>query len=129
MEEGNNLIVSHCLVMTHTYTRFSHKRIICFGQEDLWTQTTAVCNSLNFIMGGIPQVIMAYHHACLLAWILGLGSTFHSLPAKSAHAHQFHIFRPGSVHNGSASRDDCGRMFPDELHMSLFPSLIYIQNR
>ena len=22
------------------------------------------------------------------------------------------LFRPGSVHSGSASRDDCGRMFP-----------------
>ena len=28
---------------------------------------------------------------------------------------------PGSVHSGSASRDDCGRMFPDKLRVSSFP--------
>ena len=29
--------------------------------------------------------------------------------------------RPGSVHSGSASWDDCGRMFPDKLCLSSFP--------
>ena len=29
--------------------------------------------------------------------------------------------RPKSVHSGSASWDDCGRVFPDELRVSLFP--------
>ena len=28
---------------------------------------------------------------------------------------------PGSVHSGSASRDDCGRLFPEELRVSSFP--------
>ena len=32
-------------------------------------------------------------------------------------------FRPGSVHSGSASGDDCGRVFPDDLRVSLFPML------
>ena len=27
----------------------------------------------------------------------------------------------GSVHSGSASRDDCGRIFPDKLRVSSFP--------
>ena len=31
------------------------------------------------------------------------------------------LFRPGSVHSGSASRGDCGRMFPDKLRVSSFP--------
>ena len=31
------------------------------------------------------------------------------------------LFMPGSVHSGSASWDDCDRVFPDELHMSSFP--------
>ena len=31
------------------------------------------------------------------------------------------LFWPGSVHSGSASWDDCGWVFPDELHLSLFP--------
>ena len=31
------------------------------------------------------------------------------------------LFRPGSVYNGSASWDDCNQVFPDELHVSLFP--------
>ena len=30
------------------------------------------------------------------------------------------LFRPGSVHSGSASWDDCGHAFPDELHESSF---------
>ena len=28
---------------------------------------------------------------------------------------------PGSVHSGSASLEDCGRMFPDKLRVSSFP--------
>ena len=31
------------------------------------------------------------------------------------------LFRPGSVHSGSASLDDRGRVFPDELRVSSFP--------
>ena len=31
--------------------------------------------------------------------------------------------RPGSVHSGSASWDDCGRVLPDELRVSSFPTL------
>ena len=31
------------------------------------------------------------------------------------------LFRPGSVYNGSASWDNCGRVFPDELCVSSFP--------
>ena len=31
------------------------------------------------------------------------------------------LFRPGSVHSGSASWDDCDRVFPDELRVSSFP--------
>ena len=31
------------------------------------------------------------------------------------------LFAPGSVHSGSASWDDGGRMFPDKLRVSSFP--------
>ena len=30
------------------------------------------------------------------------------------------LFRPGSVHSGSASRDDCDQVFSDELYVSSF---------
>ena len=30
-------------------------------------------------------------------------------------------FSPGSVHSGSASGDDCDRMFPDKLRVTSFP--------
>ena len=33
----------------------------------------------------------------------------------------FPLFRPGSVHIGSASCDDCDQVFPDKLRVSLFP--------
>ena len=32
------------------------------------------------------------------------------------------LFMPGTVHSGSASRDDCGSVFRDELHVSSFPA-------
>ena len=31
------------------------------------------------------------------------------------------LFRPESVHSGSASQEDCDHMFPDELNVSSFP--------
>ena len=31
------------------------------------------------------------------------------------------LFTPGLVHSGSASWDDCKRVFPDELRVSSFP--------
>ena len=31
------------------------------------------------------------------------------------------LVKPGSVHSGSASWDDCARVFPDELRVSSFP--------
>ena len=31
------------------------------------------------------------------------------------------LFMPGSVHSGSVSWDDCGRIFPDKLRVSSFP--------
>ena len=58
-----------------------------------------------------------------LARILGECSTIHSSPALSfffSSRMPIPLFMPGSVHSGSASRDDCGRMFPDKLCMSSF---------
>ena len=34
---------------------------------------------------------------------------------RSACAHRFHFLKSGSIHSGSASWDDCGRVVPDEL--------------
>ena len=34
------------------------------------------------------------------------------------------LYRPGLVHSGSASLDDCDRMFPDELRVRSFPDRI-----
>ena len=63
------------------------------------------------------------------------GLMIHSPPAlsffflkwRSAHAYQFHLFRPGLIHNGSAGWNDCGQVFPDKLRVSLF-SLIGSQH-
>ena len=33
------------------------------------------------------------------------------------------LLRPGSVHSGSVSWDDCGRVFPDELRVSSFSDM------
>ena len=37
-----------------------------------------------------------------------------------ARAHYFHSFMSGTVHNGSAGWDDCGRMFPGKLRVRSF---------
>ena len=34
------------------------------------------------------------------------------------------LFRPGSVHSGSASWDDCGRVFPQQVACELVPGLV-----
>ena len=59
------------------------------------------------------------------ARILGEYSTIHSRPALFimviSSRTLIPLFRPGSVHNGSASWDDCDLVFPDELRVSSFP--------
>ena len=61
------------------------------------------------------------------ARIWGEYSTIHSPPAifflkwRLAREKFFPLFRPGSVHSGSASLDDCDRVFPDELLASSIP--------
>ena len=62
-----------------------------------------------------------------LARIFGEYSTIHSPPAlfsfkveSSSHT-LIPRFRPGSVHSGSASWHDCGRVFPNKLRVSSLP--------
>ena len=38
------------------------------------------------------------------------------------------LFRPGSVHIGSASWDDCDQVFPDEFHVSSFPDRLLLDS-
>ena len=61
---------------------------------------------------------------------LGECLTIHSLPAlffflffkvEISSRKLIPLFRPGSVHSGSASLDDCDRVFPGELRVSSFP--------
>ena len=69
----------------------------------------------------------------LLAWILG-GRFNNSFPTCAFYFFFFKVeislhppiplFRPGSVHSGSASWDDCGQVFPDELRVNLFSLVI-----
>ena len=63
-----------------------------------------------------------------LAKIIGRSSTIHSQFAlkkkrkkKISSRTLIPLFRPGSVHSGSASRDDRDRVFPDDLRVSSFP--------
>ena len=64
---------------------------------------------------------------CMLARILGECLTIHSPPVPffslsgDYSCTLIPLFRPGSIHSGSASWDNCGQMFPDKLHASLFP--------
>ena len=63
-----------------------------------------------------------------LARIWGDCSTIHSPPAfffffkvEISSRTLIPLFRPRSVHGGSASWDDCDRVFPDDLRVSAFP--------
>ena len=63
-----------------------------------------------------------------LARVLGDCSTIHCLPAlffffivEISSRAQIPLFTPGSVHCGSASRDDFGGVVPGELRVSSFP--------
>ena len=79
--------------------------------------------------GIIVMVVLAFSS---LARIGGTFSTIHSPPTRffvvvvfftveSSTRTLISLFRPGSVHSGSASLDGCGRMFPDRLCVSSFP--------
>ena len=64
-----------------------------------------------------------------LARILGECSTIHSplalfFKVDISPCTLILLFTPGSVHSGSASWDDCDRVFPDELRVSSFPDMI-----
>ena len=74
----------------------------------------------------VVVVVVAFSARAIL---LGECSTVHSPPAffffffkVDISLHKLiPLFRPGSVHSGSASRDDCDRVFPYELRVSSFP--------
>ena len=70
----------------------------------------------------VVVVVVAFSARAIL---LGECSTVHSPPALffffkvEINLHKLiPLFRPGSVHSGSASRDDCDRVFPYELRVS-----------
>ena len=52
-----------------------------------------------------------------------LPALFIFLSGASSHL-SIPLFRPGSVHNGSVSGDDSDHVFPDELNVSSFSSVI-----
>ena len=62
-----------------------------------------------------------YALAWWLSWLFPSCEGFGRIFNHSARAHRFHPLMPGSVHIGSASWDDCGRMFPYKLRVSSFP--------
>ena len=67
------------------------------------------------------------------ARILGERSTIHSLPALFSFSVEISLrtliplFTPGLVQSGSASWDDCDRVFPDKLCVNLFPERVPTQ--
>ena len=59
-----------------------------------------------------------------LARIFGECSTIRSSPALLFFFKVKTLFMPESVYSGSASLDDCGRIFPDKLHVSSILDMI-----
>ena len=60
------------------------------------------------------------NHSCLLSLSLCLSLSLSLSPSfkgRSARA----LFTPGSVHSGSTSLEDYGRVLPDEMRVSSFP--------
>ena len=89
-------------------------------QQSALSHTSLNTHNLNHNM---VVVVVAF------ARIWGECSTIHSLPALYLLLFKVEIstytlipfFRPESVHSGLVSWHDCGQVFPDELHVSLFP--------
>ena len=88
------------------------------------TEVIRVTSILLFCMV-VVMVAFSSH-----ARILGECLTIHSLPVlyynfffkvEISLRKLVPLFTPGLVHSGSASLDDCGRMFPDKLRVSSFP--------
>ena len=73
----------------------------------------------------LPSIRVVLVAFCSLPRIWGEYSTLHSPPAlffnwRFSSRTLIPLFMPGSVHSGSASWDDCGWVFPDELLVSSF---------
>ena len=102
-----------------------------------WLLTCRWCTYFDFLPAGDALILTSYLQVfwllgvvvvpfSSLAMIWGECSTIHSsavLLFFSKVEISFHtliqLFRPGSDHSGSASQDNCGRVFPDKLCVSL----------
>ena len=80
-----------------------HNQLICRGQKIWWW--CLFPHLWGF--GDNVQPFIPHLRFCFLKWRLACTL----MP----------LFRPGSVHIGSASCDDCDQVFPDKLRVSLFP--------
>ena len=97
-----------------TFTKSSVRRVCSNLLWDSWISSGTV----------LIQVRVAFSSH---AWIIG-GRFDDSFPAlvllvflvEIDCAHQFQSFKPRSVHIGSVNWDDCGHVFPEELHVSSF---------
>ena len=97
-------------------------------------------NSVHVQLGRLKSLFLVTcgHFVCANWWLFprvrglrGKGWTIHSPPALFllllllfwvvSLRTPIPLYRSGSLHSGSASRDDCGRVFPDELRVSSFP--------
>ena len=118
----------------HTYTPRIWSKV-SYNDSKVWSRSEYV---LFFFSSFFFFFLFAWWLSSLER-ILGECSTIPSLPSlrfsflfffffffsssfkwRFARAHYFHSFMPESVHSGSASWDDCGRMFPDKSRVSSF---------
>ena len=80
-----------------------------------------------FYARGVSQILLCMVALSSFAKSLGECPTIHSPPALFSSSVEISsrtlipFFMPGSVHSGSTSWYDCGRVFPDELRVSSFP--------
>ena len=111
-------------------------KIMCLSANS-WTslsQSTLIQHSFRYcpVQPLVVVMVGARWLFSSLSKILGECSTIHSLPALFIYLFIFFsveigsrtlipLFTPGSVYSGSASWDDCDRVFPDMLRVSSFP--------
>ena len=83
--------------------------------------------SIVFQSSKLSAIVVAFS---TLVWAVGECSTIHCLSAlfggllfivEISSRSLLPLFTPGSVHGGSASRDNCGWVLPDKLCVSSFP--------
>ena len=105
-------------IVVHTAVHTSRPRSVC---------RLSACPRRRAVGETVGRIIYRLRFVVIVAIVVAAAAAVVAvivvvvLNQRSAHVHQ--LFRLGSVHGDSASQNDYGRAFPDELCVSSFPHM------